>query len=47
MAVLNDMLPPDMLKYCQDHHLLESMIDNGAVPSPPVDAPTIGEYAPE
>jgi hypothetical protein len=36
MDVLGEMLTPDMLKYCQDHHLLESLIVNAS--SSPVGA---------
>ena len=28
MDVVADMLPPDMLNYCQEHGLLESMLQD-------------------
>ncbi|GKY99016.1 transcription factor dpl-1 [Mayamaea pseudoterrestris] len=43
-GVLSEMLPPDMLKYCQDNHLLDSMVvdDADAVVGEHVDAAAIG-----
>jgi hypothetical protein len=37
MGVLTEMLSPDMLRYCEEHHLLYSILENAA-PSQPGEA---------